>query len=73
MKSRQMLGHVKSNKSFFNYNCLHQGLALSPFLFATVIEEMTRSIQIDVPWCMVFADDIVLVDETEEGVNVKLE
>jgi len=52
---------------------LHQGSALSPFLFATVLDELTRPIQDEVPWCMLFADDIVLVDETKDGVNVKLE
>ena len=52
---------------------LHQGSALSPYLFALVMDEITRHIQDDVPWCMLFADDIVLVDETREGVNAKLE
>ena len=52
---------------------LHQGSALSPFLFALVIDEVTRSIQDEIPWCMLFADDIVLVDETKDGVNAKLE
>ncbi|KAL7258934.1 hypothetical protein ACSBR1_004943 [Camellia fascicularis] len=27
----------------------------------------------DVPWCMLFVDDIVVVDETKEGVKTKLE
>ena len=52
---------------------LHQGSALSPYLFALVMDEITRHIQDEVPWCMLFADDIVLVDETREGVNAKLE
>ena len=52
---------------------LHQGFALSPFLFAIVMDELTRTIQDEIPWCMVFADDIVLVDETRAWVNAKLE
>ena len=52
---------------------LHQGSALSPFLFTTVMDEITRGIQDEIPWCMLFADDIVLIDETREGVNTKLE
>ena len=34
---------------------------------------MSRGIQDDIPWCMLFADDIVLIDESREGVNTKLE
>jgi hypothetical protein len=52
---------------------LHQGLALNPYLFSLVIDEVTRDIQGDIPWCMLFADDVVLVDESREGVNRKLE
>ncbi|PVH39300.1 hypothetical protein PAHAL_5G473800 [Panicum hallii] len=35
--------------------------------------EVTRDIQGDIPWCMLFADDVVLVDESRAGVNMKLE
>ena len=52
---------------------LHQGSTLSHFLFTTVMDELTRGIQDEIPWCMLFADDIVLIDESREGVNTKLE
>jgi len=52
---------------------LHQGSALSPFLFTIIIDELTREIQEEVPWCMLFADDIVLIDETRSGLNQRLE
>nr|CBL94163.1 putative RNA-directed DNA polymerase (Reverse transcriptase) [Malus domestica] len=51
---------------------LHQGSSLSPYLFALVMDELTGHIQDDIPWCMLFAYDIVLIDETQEGVNAKL-
>ena len=37
------------------------------------MDELTRGIQDEVPWCMLFADDIVPIDESREGVNTKLE
>jgi hypothetical protein len=52
---------------------LHQGSALSPYLFASVMDEVTRDIQGGIPWCMLFADDVVLVDESRTGVDQKLE
>jgi len=52
---------------------LHQSSTLSPFLFTTVMDELTREIQDEVPWFMLFVDDIVLIDETRDGLNDKLE
>ena len=52
---------------------LHQGSALSPYLFALVMDEVTRDIQGDIPWCMLFANDVLLVDKSRTGVNQKLE
>jgi hypothetical protein len=52
---------------------LHQGSALSPYLFALVIDEVTRDIQCGLPWCMLFADVVVLVDESRMWVDQNLE
>jgi hypothetical protein len=37
------------------------------------MDEVTRDIQGDIPWCMLFANDVVLVDRSQAGVNRKLE
>jgi hypothetical protein len=52
---------------------LHQGSALSPYLFALMMDEVTRDIQGGIPWCMLFADGVVLIDESRSGVDHKLE
>ncbi|XP_074373850.1 uncharacterized protein LOC141714217 [Apium graveolens] len=52
---------------------LHQGSSLSPFLFTVIMDVQTRWIQDSVPWCMLFADDIVIIKETRVAVNVTLE
>jgi len=51
---------------------LHQGSTWSPFLFMVIMDELTREIQDEVPWCMLFDEDIVLIDETRGGPNAKL-
>ncbi|XP_070055294.1 uncharacterized protein [Nicotiana tomentosiformis] len=52
---------------------LHQGSALNPFLFALVMDVPTRYIQGEVPWCMLFAVDIVLIDKPQDSANAQLE
>ena len=52
---------------------LYQGPALSSFLFASVLNELTKKVQGEVPRCMLFADDIVLIDESRSGLNETLE
>jgi Reverse transcriptase (RNA-dependent DNA polymerase) len=48
---------------------LHQGSALSPYIFTLVMNEITKDIQEDILWCMLFVDDVVLIDENRIGVN----
>ena len=52
---------------------LHQGSTLSVYLFVIVMDELVKSIQEEVTWCMLFGGDIVLAYETRHVVNVKLE
>jgi Reverse transcriptase (RNA-dependent DNA polymerase) len=52
---------------------LHQGSTLSQYIFTLVMDEITKDIQGDIPWCMLFADDVVLINESRIGVNQKLE
>ncbi|GJV10816.1 retrovirus-related pol polyprotein LINE-1 [Tanacetum coccineum] len=52
---------------------LHQGSTISPYLFALILDKLSRGIQEDIPWCLIFADDIVLVSESAKGLNNKLE
>ena len=52
---------------------LHQGSALSPFLFAMVIDRLTDEVMQESPWNMVFADDIVISSESKEQVERSLE
>jgi len=52
---------------------MHQGSALSLFKFVIMMDELTRAIQDEIPWCKLFADDIILVNQTRAGVNAKLE
>lgn len=52
---------------------LHQGSALSPILFIVVMDLMTEDVREEPPWCILYADDIVLVAETRQDLQRKME
>ena len=52
---------------------LHQGSALSPFLFAMVMDRLTDKVRQESSWNMMFADDIVICSESKEQVERSLE
>ncbi|KAK3511524.1 hypothetical protein QTP70_008976 [Hemibagrus guttatus] len=52
---------------------LHQGSALSPFLFAIVMDQLSEEVRQESPWTMIFADDIVICSESRDQVEENLE
>ena len=48
---------------------LHQGSALSPFLFAVIMDRLTDEVGREPPWTMLFADDTVICKETRKEVE----
>ena len=48
---------------------LNQGSALGLFIFAVFIDCMTREVQREAMWDMLFADDMVVCVETKEEVK----
>ena len=52
---------------------LHQGSALSPFLFALIMDRLTDEVRREPPRTMLFADYIVIYEETRKEVKWRLE
>ncbi|KAK3568201.1 hypothetical protein QTP86_000225 [Hemibagrus guttatus] len=52
---------------------LHQGLALNPFLFAMVMDQLSEEVRQESPWTMMFADDIMICSESREQMEENLE
>lgn len=46
----------KRNTKYFPIDKGHQGPALNPFLFALILEEFRRTIQDEVPWCILLTE-----------------
>ncbi|KAK3546194.1 hypothetical protein QTP70_025231, partial [Hemibagrus guttatus] len=52
---------------------LHQGSALSPFLFAIVMDQLSEEVRQESPWTIMLANDIVICSESREQVEENLE
>ena len=64
---------VGTTESFKVKIGLQQGSALSPFLFAVIMNRLTDEVRKEPPWTMLFADDIVICEETRKEVERRLE
>ena len=64
---------VGTTESFKGKVGLHQGSAFSPFFFAVIMDRLTDEVRRKPPWTMLFADDIVICEETREEVEQRLE
>ena len=64
---------VRTTESFEVKVGLHQGSALSPFLFSVIMDRLTDEVRRKPPWTMLFADDIVICEETRKEVARRLE
>ena len=64
---------VGTTESFKVKVGLHQGSALSPFLFAVIMDRLTNEVRREPPWTMLFADDNVICEETRKEVERRLE
>ena len=51
---------------------VHQGSVLSPLLFIILLEALLREFHTGTPWKLLYADDLVIVAETEEDLRRKL-
>lgn len=51
---------------------VHQGSVLSPILFAIVMDQVTKSVRVGLPWELLYADDLVLIDSTVDGLKEKI-
>ena len=52
---------------------LHQGSAFIPFLFAIILVSLTETLEIEAPWQMMCADDVVLCAREKGVLELKLE
>ena len=64
---------VGTTESFKVKVRLYQGSALSLFLFVVIMDRLTDEEKRELPWTMLFVDNIVICKETREEVERRLE
>uniref|UniRef100_UPI00358FAC8D uncharacterized protein n=1 Tax=Myxine glutinosa TaxID=7769 RepID=UPI00358FAC8D len=51
---------------------VHQGSVLSPLLFVAVMEVLAQNVKEGLPWELLYADDLVLIAESMDGLKEKM-
>ena len=51
---------------------MHQGSALSHLLCVTIMEALSREFRVALPWELLYADDVVVIAETEDDLIKRL-
>jgi len=51
---------------------MRQGSALSPLLFVIVMEALSREFRVALPWEFLYANDLVVIAETEDDLSKRL-
>ena len=64
---------VGTTESFKVKVGLHQGSALSSFLFAVIMDRLTNEVSRKASWTMLYSDDIAICEETRKEVERRLE
>jgi len=65
--AKTLLRTVYGNSNGFEVKVgMRQGSALSPLLFVMVMEALSRELRVALPWELLYADDLVVIAETEE-------
>ena len=52
---------------------LHQGSALSPFLFIMLVDTISQDVRTELPWVLLYADDRAIIDITSTDTKNRLE
>jgi len=71
--TKTVLRTVYGNSNCFEVKVgMHQRSALSPLLFVIVMEVLSREFRVALPWELLYADDLVVIAETEDDLLKKL-
>ena len=72
-KQRLVRCAAETTENFKDMVGLHQVSALSPFLFAVIMDRLTDEVRREPPLTMLFADDVVICEETRKEVERRIE
>ena len=51
----------------------HQGSALSPFLFIMLVDKISQDVRTELPWELLYADDLAIIDISSTDTQNRLE